>query len=191
MTQVGRLIETSLHEVGMSGRTLARRVGCSESAIRQLISGTQRSGHFRGRRSIGGSVPLILRVQRVLEIPGRSLRDAMEVDDRSSRRALLKAAPRRRVTDPLVLQHRTAILRAARRNGARDIRLFGSRARGDARADSDVDLLVAFEEGRSLLDLSGLVLDLREILDRNVDVATERGLRPALRARVLREAVPL
>jgi len=67
--------------------------------------------------------------------------------------------------------------------------LFGSFARGDATADSDIDFLVEFEEGRTLLDLSGLRLDLREALGRDVDVATPASLHPKLRDRILREVV--
>lgn len=67
--------------------------------------------------------------------------------------------------------------------------LFGSFARGDATADSDVDFLVEFEEDRTLLDLAGLRLDLREASGRDVDVATPGSLHPRLRNRILREVV--
>ena len=67
--------------------------------------------------------------------------------------------------------------------------LSGSFARGDATADSDVDFLVEFEEDRTLLDLAGLRLDLREALGRDVDVATPGSLHPRPRNRILREVV--
>ncbi len=86
---------------------------------------------------------------------------------------------------------RAEILRIAARHGARNVRLFGSAARGSADDQSDVDLLVDMEPGRSLLDMGGFLMDLRELLGRDVDVVTERGLRPRIRERVLREAVPL
>ena len=69
--------------------------------------------------------------------------------------------------------------------------MFGSVARGDDRPDSDVDFLIDMEPGRSLLDIGGLLMELRELLGRNVDVVTERGLKPRIRERVLKEAVPL
>ena len=90
-----------------------------------------------------------------------------------------------------LLTKRTEILETARLYGASRVRLFGSVARGDDTVDSDIDLLVVFEPDRSLLDHAGLQLALEEILGRPVDVASERGLRPRYRERVLAEAVPL
>jgi predicted nucleotidyltransferase len=80
------------------------------------------------------------------------------------------------------------ILRIAHDRGAYDVRVFGSRARGDARPDSDLDLLVCFESGRSLLDLVGMKRALEELLGIRVDVVSERGLSPYLRDSVLAEA---
>ncbi len=68
---------------------------------------------------------------------------------------------------------------------------FGSGARGEADAESDIDILVDMEPGRSLFDLGGLLIDLQELLGCKVDIVTERGLRERIRDRVLREAVPL
>jgi uncharacterized protein len=86
---------------------------------------------------------------------------------------------------------RTEILRLASQRGARKVRVFGSVVRGDNRPGSDVDFLVDMEPGRTLLDLSGLVLDLEGLLGTSVDVVTETGLRSRIRERVLAEAVPL
>lgn len=91
----------------------------------------------------------------------------------------------------ILAANREQILRLARGHGARNVRVFGSAARGDARPDSDVDLLVDLDSGRSLLDLGGLLVDLEALLGRSVDLVTERGLRERIRDRVLREAVPL
>lgn len=93
--------------------------------------------------------------------------------------------------DELLKAYRTDILRLAERHGARNVRVFGSVARGDARPESDVDLLVDLEEGRSLLDHAQLQVDLELLLNRKVDVVSARGLRPRIRDRVLRDAVPL
>lgn len=86
---------------------------------------------------------------------------------------------------------RQEILRIASRRGAYNVRVFGSVARGDATPQSDVDLLVDLESGRTLFDLGGLQMDLESLLECPVDVITESGLRPRIRERVLREAVPL
>jgi predicted nucleotidyltransferase len=71
------------------------------------------------------------------------------------------------------------------------VRVFGSVARGEADERSDIDFLVEMEPGRSLLDLGGLLMDLRDLLGREVDVVTERGLRRRIKDRVLREAITL
>jgi uncharacterized protein len=71
------------------------------------------------------------------------------------------------------------------------VRVFGSAARGEAEPDSDIDFLVDFEPGRSLLDLSRLWQDLEELLGRQVDVVEPGGLHWYIRDRVLQEAVPL
>ena len=88
-------------------------------------------------------------------------------------------------------EKREEIMKLARKHGARRIRVFGSVVRGEAGPDSDVDFLVEMEPGRSLLDMGGLLMDLRQALGRKVDVVTERGLKPRIRERVLKEAVAL
>lgn len=93
--------------------------------------------------------------------------------------------------DELLKVKREEILRIAAKHGARNVRVFGSVARGDADEKSDVDFIVEMESGRSLFDMGGLLMDLRELLDREVDVVTERSLKPRIRARVLNEAVTL
>ena len=94
-------------------------------------------------------------------------------------------------TEELLKDRREDILRIAAQHGAHNVRVFGSVARGEARPDSDVDLLVELEAGRSLLDLGGLLMDLQTLLGREVDVVTDKGLRDRIRANVLREAKPL
>jgi predicted nucleotidyltransferase len=88
-------------------------------------------------------------------------------------------------------QQRQEILRIAAKHGAYNVRIFGSVARNEADSDSDIDILVDLEPGRSLLDMGGLLMDLQELFQRRVDVVTEKGLRARIRARVLAEAVPL
>jgi predicted nucleotidyltransferase len=87
-----------------------------------------------------------------------------------------------------VFEKKKEILKIAAKHGARNVRIFGSVARGEARADSDVDFLVDMEPGRTLFDMGGLLMDLRDLLGLEVDVVTEQGLKPRIRDRVLKEA---
>lgn len=88
-------------------------------------------------------------------------------------------------------RRRREVCEVAARRGARNLRVFGSVARGDSQGSSDVDLLVDLEPDRSLLDLGGLLMDLSELLGVEVDVVTEASLKPRVRARVLAEAIAL
>ncbi len=92
---------------------------------------------------------------------------------------------------PLIEAHREELLAIGRRRGVTRMRVFGSMARGDAGDASDVDLLVTLAPGISGLALGGLLADAQDLLGRRVDVVTEASLHPALRARVLADAVVL
>jgi predicted nucleotidyltransferase len=88
-------------------------------------------------------------------------------------------------------ERREEILRLAARRGAHNLRVFGSVARGEANDGSDLDLLVAWDPDRSLLDHAGLVQDLQDLLGIKVHVGTEKSLHWYVRDRILREATPL
>ncbi|MBI3976905.1 MAG: nucleotidyltransferase family protein [Chloroflexi bacterium] len=85
---------------------------------------------------------------------------------------------------------REEILRIAAGHGAHDVRVFGSVARGDAGPGSDIDFLVDLEPGRTLFDLSELILDLQEALGRKVDVV-EIAYPSPVADRIKAEAIPL
>ena len=93
--------------------------------------------------------------------------------------------------DDLRTTQRDQILICAGRRGAHNVRVFGSVARGENDAQSDIDFLVDLEPGRSLLELIRLQRELEALLARKVDVVSSRGLRERVRERILQEAVPL
>jgi uncharacterized protein len=93
--------------------------------------------------------------------------------------------------DKLLQDKRDEILRIAARHGARDVRVFGSLARGEAGPDSDIDILVRLDPGRSLLDIVAIKQDIEDLIGCEVDVVTEAAISPYIRAEVLREAVSL
>ena len=96
------------------------------------------------------------------------------------------------MTSSKILQDkREEILRIAGAHGARNVRVFGSVSRGEAGTESDVDLLVKLEPGRSLLDLIAIKQELEDLLGREVDVVTEDAVSPYIREQVLKEAVSL
>ena len=92
---------------------------------------------------------------------------------------------------PLIEAHRADLLALARKRGVTAVRVFGSMSRDDSTYSSDVDLLVTLAPGTSALALGGLLMDAQDLLGRRVDVVTEASLHPALRERVLADAVPL
>jgi len=91
----------------------------------------------------------------------------------------------------ILREKRSDILRIAAKHGARDIRVFGSAARGESNPNSDIDLLVDMGSDRSLFDTGELLLDLRELLGVKVDVVTKNSINKLIRRRILKEAVPL
>lgn len=93
--------------------------------------------------------------------------------------------------ESLLKEKRGEILHIASKHGVHSVRVFGSLARGQADATSDIDFLVETEPGRSLLDLGGVQFELEALLGCRVDVVTERGLKARIRERVLKEAVPV
>jgi len=92
---------------------------------------------------------------------------------------------------PTIEELREKVAIPMRRRGVIRAGVFGSLARGEAKEGSDIDFLVEFEKGRSLVDLAGLRVDLRDLLKRDVDVATPNSLHPKLRDRILGEVVPI
>lgn len=91
----------------------------------------------------------------------------------------------------LLRQQRSEILKLASQHGARNVRIFGSAARGEAEADSDIDFLVELEPDRTLFDLGALLMDLQDLLGRKIDIVTDDSIYWLLRRKILKEAIPL
>jgi len=96
------------------------------------------------------------------------------------------------VATPVLPEDLVAQVRAlGARHGVRRIRVFGSMARGEARPDSDIDLLVEYEPGHGGFALVDFCEGVERLLRRRADVVTERSLLPLVRDRILSQAVPL
>jgi uncharacterized protein len=93
--------------------------------------------------------------------------------------------------DEILKRKRDEILCIASDHGARNVRVFGSLARGEASPDSDIDILVKLDPGRSLLDIVAIKQDLEDLIGCEVDVVTEAAISPYIREQVLKEAVSL
>lgn len=162
------LIRRARGEAGLSQREVARRAGTSQAAVARYESGR--------------SSPAVTTLQRLLHACGRSLvltTEAVPVSDLSGRLG-------RRLRE-----RRAEVSAVARRHGARNVRVFGSVARGEERPESDIDLLVDLDADRTLLDLAALTSDLRSLLGVDVDVATLDLLKPRVREQAVRDNVPL
>jgi len=91
----------------------------------------------------------------------------------------------------LLIKHKTRILQIANRHGAFNIKIFGSFARGEENENSDIDLLIKLQPGRSLLDLIAIKQDIEDLLGCKVDVVTDAAISPYIREPVMNEAVNL
>ncbi len=95
------------------------------------------------------------------------------------------------ITKELLQEKRVEILKIAAQYGASNVRIFGSVARGEATADSDIDFLMDIQAGRSLLNRIALIQDLEDLLGCKVDVAKPEILHENIREQVLKEAIHL
>ena len=152
----------------MNQAELARRAGTSQAAI--------------ARYETGAVSPSVSTLERVLRAAGMHLSlaavPAVATDLSGLRASLLR-------------RNRGEILRLARAAGVRDVRVFGSVARGDAHTRSDIDLLVDFDVSHGLMPIVTLKLQLEELLHESVDIAPVALLKPEVAASALAEAVPL
>jgi predicted nucleotidyltransferase/DNA-binding XRE family transcriptional regulator len=172
---VAELIREARSGAGLTQHELARQAGTSQPAI--------------ARYERGGALPTLATLERLLLACGRRPIISMVAAEAAGDRRRLRDAPERGAS--LVGRRRGLLLEAARHRGARDVRVFGSIVRGEGHGNSDVDLLVELEPGRTLLDLAAFRREAAEILGVPVDVATPDMLKERVRAEVLAQAVPL
>lgn len=167
----GQLLRQARETAGLSQAELARRAGVAQSVI---------SAYENGRREPGVGT-----LAKLVEAAGHQLRvEAVAVA--GATRGLPDTPLGRRLR-----RRRKAMIDAARRRGARNIRVFGSTARGTDTESSDVDLLVDLDDGVGLVTLAGLERELGDVLGRDVDIVPANSVKPALMPEILAEAIPL
>jgi uncharacterized protein len=175
MPAIAGTLRQARFDANLSQVDLATRAGTSQPAL--------------ARYETGSALPTLPTLERLLAACGRRL----EIQTPPAQPSAPTTSMRGQLgpqADKLRHQRRR-LLDAAERHGVGHVRAFGSLARGQARADSDVDLLVNLKPGRTLLDLAAFRREAAEILDLPVDVATADMLKARIRDEVLSEALPL
>jgi len=167
----GSVLRDARKRARLSQSDVARRAGVAQSVI---------SAYESGRREPG-----VQMLARLVRATGHDL--VLDVVPQAERSLGLPDTPLGR----RLRRRRKAIIEAAENRRAHNVRLFGSVARGEDTATSDIDLLVDLEDGVGLLDLIGLERELSELLGVGVDVVPADTLKTRIRSRVLAEAVPL
>jgi uncharacterized protein len=166
---VGALLAGVRREAGLTQAELAHRAGISQAMV--------------ARYETGAASPTVRTLSRLLRAAGREL--------------VLAGSPARPEESPglvasLLREHRAEIHAAAEAAGARNLRVFGSVARGEETPESDVDLLVDFPAAeRGLFPLLKLAREIEELVGRPVDVAAVEVMAEPVRERALAEAIPL
>ncbi len=169
----GELLREARRRSGLSQTDLARRAHVAQSVI---------SAYESGRRE-----PSLTTLRRLVAATGQRLRVEVEPADGDE---VVRGIP----DSPLgrrLRRHRRALVTAAQRRGAGNLRVFGSVARGEDGPDSDVDLLVDLAPGTGLVGLSALERELAEILHAKVDLSPAASLKPRVRTRAEQDAIAL
>ena len=175
MPSVADTLRQARSNANLSQVDLAARAGTSQSAL--------------ARYETGAALPTLPTLERLLAACGRRL----EIQAPPAQPSAPTCSVRSQLgpqADKL-RRRRRRLLDAAGRHGVSHLRAFGSVARGEAKAGSDIDLLVDLRPGRTLLDLAAFRREAAEILDLPVDVATVDMLKERIRDEVLSEALPL
>lgn len=175
MFEIPQIIRRARLDENLSQVELAARAGTSQPAL--------------ARYETGAALPTLPTLERLLAACGKRL----EIQTPPARRPGRASSVRGRLGPQAdrLRRRRRRLLDAAEKHGVGHLRAFGSLARGEATAESDIDLLVDLKPGRTLLDLAAFRREAGEILDLPVDVATADMLKDRIRDEVLREALPL
>jgi predicted nucleotidyltransferase/DNA-binding XRE family transcriptional regulator len=164
------LLRRARTEARLSQTELAARAGVAQPVI---------SAYESGRRE--PSLPMLT---KLVEATGHRMRIQLLPDSHDNRLPDTRLGRRLR-------RHRRALVNIATARGAHNVRVFGSVARGEDHADSDIDLLVDLDPGVGLVGLAGLARELTELLGVPVDVIPANTLKPRIRDEVLAEAIAL
>jgi len=175
MAGIASALRQARFDADLSQVELAARAGTSQSTL--------------ARYETGAALPTLPTLERLLAACGRRL----EIQTPPAQPSTLPTSMRSRLGPQAnqLRRQRRRLLDAASRHGIDRLRAFGSLARGEGGADSDVDLLVDLKPGHTLLDLAAFRREAAEILDLPVDVATADMLKERIRDEVLSEALPL
>ena len=170
-SRAGDLLREARKRTRLSQTDVARRSGIAQPVI---------SAYESGRREPG-----VHTLARLIQATGHELElDIVPIANRPL--GLPDTTLGRRLR-----RRRQAIIATAAASGAQNVRVFGSVARGEDTAASDVDLLVDLDRGVGVVALAGLKRELAELLGVDVDVVPAQTLKPRIRAKVLAEAIPL
>jgi predicted nucleotidyltransferase/DNA-binding XRE family transcriptional regulator len=175
MTNVSKTLRSARTGAHLSQAELATIAGTSQPAL--------------ARYETGAALPTLPTLERLLSACGRQLQ--IQAPPLTNRVQPTSVRARLGPHAEKLRRGRRAILNAARKRGVTQLRVFGSVARGDSGAGSDIDLLVELKPGRTLLDLAGFQREVAEILELPVDIATPDMLKDRIRNEVLEEALPL
>jgi predicted nucleotidyltransferase/DNA-binding XRE family transcriptional regulator len=167
----GKLLRQARLGAQLSQTEVARRAHVAQSVI---------SAYESGRRE-----PSVSTLERLIRATGHRL--VLDLERSSDCPPGLPDTPLGRQ----LRHHRRAILACAELHGAKNVRVFGSTARGEDRPNSDVDFVIDLAKGTGLFNLEALRRELSQILGVPVDVAPSDSLRPRVREEVEREAIPL
>jgi uncharacterized protein len=175
MLAVASALRQARFDANLSQVDLAARAGTSQSAL--------------ARYETGAALPTLPTLERLLAACGRRLE--MQTSPAQPSASITSMRSQLGPQANKLRRQRRRLLDAAEEHGVGRLRVFGSLARGEAKAASDVDLLVDLKPGRTLLNLAAFRREAAKILDLPVDVATADMLKERIRDEVLAEALPL